>query len=89
MFSTFREHFNGKTAGAVAIGGASLTGLGAYVSIGVVLGWLLGFEVGSVGWFIMLFGWPALPVVAFLLGFLGLNILGHNLGDWEGDHYDY
>ena len=89
MFSTFREHFNGKTAGAVAIGGASLVGLGAYASAGAAIGWLLGFKIGSVGWFAVMLGWPVLPFAACVLGLLGLSVLGHDLGDWCGDSYDY
>ena len=91
MLTHFREYFDRKTVAAIGTGGAIALGAGAYAVAGALIGWGLGFKVGTTGWFVLLFGWPVLPLLALGLGFgvFGRGIFGYDLGDWEGERYDY
>ena len=80
MFSYLREYFRRKPVAAAALGG------GVYAAAGSLAGALAGLKVGSVGWLAVLFGWPVIPIAALVLG---VNVFGYDIGDWDGDRYDY
>ena len=91
MISHFREYFDEKTVGTLSIAGATLLGVGIYATVGATVGWKLGFPIGSREWFATLIAWPALPIVVLglLFGVFGRGPFGHDLGDWNGERYDY